>query len=144
MFALLAVVSFVAASTHISYGPERCEHESDFESARADSLVCLHKYADVNRDGKICAAEIDAVRSVVLWPWEKLIGLAHPTSEMMERCDYDGDGFISASDFQKTIGNCIATCAAIRNLFGYVCSRAAEMHLQIDPLDAVCSGHSKH
>jgi hypothetical protein len=93
------------------------------------------KYGDLNKDDHICLAEIDAVKSAVLWPWEKFIDFLNPSDSIIDRCDHDGDGFISLDDFEKSKRTCLRTCAALEQLSQVVLERAERMNLKLDPVE---------
>lgn len=139
LFVLLLLASSILTTPAISYGPERCRDASDYEQAREDVLTCLHLYADADGDGEICIEEMVEIRRHTLGPLEKLVSFEHPPSEIMRRCDHNQDGFISPDDLKKSHNTCLKDCPAIRDVFYYVCARAAKQNLQPDKERAKCS-----
>lgn len=102
-----------------------CEHQ------REDAIECAQRYGDRNHDRLISSDEVDWMRSHYLSKVERtLVWIAEKfgldtTREVMEKCDYDGDGAISEEDFALTRDTCLKNCDRVSKLFHFICDRAA-------------------
>lgn len=111
------------------------QHALEFETCshqRVDAVACALRFGDLDGDARISPAEIDTLKRHYLstmmrvgaWVAEK-IG-AESTETIMQKCDYDEDGFISASDFEASIDTCLAACSRVNMLFDIICNHAIE------------------
>jgi hypothetical protein len=105
--------------------------EATFRTMRNRASDCARRYGDTNEDGFIASDEIDSLKGKVLHFWERAAGwlISESTAEVIRRCDADGDGRISAADFEATRRTCLATPAAVAQFYTYFCARAADLHL---------------
>lgn len=104
---------------------ETCEYQ------RSDVISCAIRFGDTNGDAYIDAAEIGALVKryvgagartlLALGSW---VGAVESVDVMVKKCDYDGDGRISLSDFERSYETCLAYCSRVKLLYDVVCSRA--------------------
>ena len=130
VFALaLALCAGVRAEVDAAVRAQRAREFETCDYQRADAAACALRYGDTNGDGLVSPAEIDAMKarylSVVMRAGAWIAAaVGQSTAVMMRKCDFDGDGYLSRSDFDLSADTCLADCRRVTLLFKYVCSKA--------------------
>lgn len=132
LLALLCCCCIVCSHKHVA--PKDDESLIKCKYSRADAIKCAKKYGDTNNDNAICFREIEQLKDAVLWIWETIIMSLYPSQNIMKRCDFDQDGYITDEDFENSKDTCLHDCDALHDFFNYVCNRAAVMKLDLPPV----------
>lgn len=85
--------------------------DAECEYSRSDCISCATRHADIDRDGRINATEVDIFRRrAVSWVWRQIAWIAqYNTDYVMQRCG-DEDGFITAASLIQKRYSCLAHC----------------------------------
>jgi hypothetical protein len=144
--AILVLAAVALARAHESHSHRHSNHDGgdDDDSAsyvdpslkhckytRESAVKCAQKYADLNGDGLICSAEIEALKAAVLWLPERIWSMLHSASNTMEHCDHDRDGYISEHDFYHSTRTCLATCEGLVDFTERICQRAERDNIRL-------------
>lgn len=112
---------------------ERAENARGFETCRyqrKDAIACSVRYADTDRDGHISEAEVEAMMQrylsapMRLGAWLAATFKRESAGTIVRKCDYDGDGLISRSDFELSFDTCLNKCAKVELFFSLICNKA--------------------
>ena len=112
-FILLVILFFayIVSGENTEDATTICRECDNVSFCREDMIKCAFNVADVSpKDGRISPAELDTMKSDYMKWWEKLIAWiirSAKTSNIMEKCDANKDGFIDRHDFDVTTDECI-------------------------------------
>jgi len=124
---MLLLVAVLAVAGAAQARLERSAYSADLRSCkydRADAGEWLLANADLDCDRALSPHEIHVLRSNMLYWYEKLISSLHPQSDIIRHCDYDGDGAVSAEDFDRALPTCLHTCEDLATFYYYIIDRA--------------------
>jgi hypothetical protein len=96
----------------------------DCDYSRGEALKLARLYGDVDRDNRLCTAEISLYKHKTLYFYERWLLALHPNSNIMAHCDLDGDGFITQDEFENSYDTCLHTCEDITMFFQYFLERS--------------------
>lgn len=106
---------------------------SDCKFTRADAIVCLAEWVDVDRNGQISEDEFERAKKLYPPPQAKaLLWLAKefshdiPFSQVMRDCDFNHDNLLTPWDMLHSTKTCLPTQRAMCML-STICKRAARM-----------------
>lgn len=123
---LLVFVFFVFAVARLTRSDYETDELRTCEFDRAEIGDCMQLVADANGNGKISKGEILTVEHDLLTWLENWLTVLFSISHIMEHCDYDRDGEISAEDFDNSVQTCLAECSKLELINNKICKRAKD------------------
>lgn len=89
--------------------------------SKTTAINCFYKVADTNKDGRITNEELTiAIKDHLPWWQLKAFDLFGGTAQILQDCDADKDGLLTAAEAVKMSETCLENCfkrAATAHIF---------------------------
>ena len=130
VFLTLCLVALASASQVISF-----ESTPKDQQTAEGAVACGMQYADIDKDGRLSRGEVKVIRDLALGFFlasgvrlaEKIPGVRNYVSieQIFDDCDFDGDGYITMADFERSRSTCLETPGKVEDAYKWVCDKGA-------------------